>query len=101
MIYETALNQLLISYADHYKKIDSKELKFVFTGITTIECENIIELCESMYEIFYDYVFFVESEVFNDYKESYPFRCYLFFPIGSRDKSKAITKEEVENLYWY
>lgn len=101
MIYETPLRKILVSYMDHYKKIDSKELRFIFTGIGTSECERIVDLCEELYGVYYDYMFFIESDVMGDYRDLYPYGCYYFFPYGDRDKTKKITKEEVDNIYWY
>ena len=74
------------------------EPRFVFTGISTYEVDQIIDACEDVFGFYYDYKFFLESEVFGTLLQ---LNCYYFFPYGFRLKDVAITEEEVKNLYWY
>lgn len=90
-----------VTFGDYTKILKKNEARFVYTGISTNEANLIIDACEELFEMYYDYSFFIESKVFGDYKDLYQFGCYYFYPYGFRLSKNEVTKEEVENLYWY
>lgn len=49
----------------------------------------------------YFYITFSETKVFPGENEKYQYPCAYFFPKSERDVAANITKEELNELYWY